>query len=189
MTGIQTIFENIKIISFNYDRCIEHFLGHWIASIYGPTVPLGDLMSKLEILRPYGSVAPLSGNRAIKYGFDPTVIPLASMIENIKTYTEQVTDVEVLTKVHAAISEAETILFLGFGFHKQNINLLTPPGFINAHLILGTASGFSRSDVSVIQDDLHGRFKGEGGSRIDVELRHDLTCTGLFEEYKRTLSA
>jgi len=43
----------------------------------------------------------------------------------VRTFTEQVEGAEV-DAVRSAIEEAETLIFLGFGFHPTNLSLLEP---------------------------------------------------------------
>jgi hypothetical protein len=54
------LFENVSIIKFNYDRCIEHFLLYAIHDIYhldaGRTE---ELLSTLKIVHPYGTIGRL----------------------------------------------------------------------------------------------------------------------------------
>src|SRR5581483_3663407 len=60
LVNIERLFNNIKIICFNYDRCIEHFLINWVAAVY--SIPQEDAareVAKLVILRPYGIIGPL----------------------------------------------------------------------------------------------------------------------------------
>ena len=57
---IESALKEIKIVSFNYDRCIEKFVAIAIQSIYNvPTDRAESLASKLEVLHPYGSLEPV----------------------------------------------------------------------------------------------------------------------------------
>src|SRR4051812_25728006 len=52
---IESIFDNVAIITFNYDRCIEHFIPEALQAIYH--IPAGDayhLAAKLTIIHPHG---------------------------------------------------------------------------------------------------------------------------------------
>lgn len=61
------IFENVTIISFNYDRCIEHYLVHAIAAHYQiPIEAASKLVESLTIFHPYGSVGRYFGGAARK---------------------------------------------------------------------------------------------------------------------------
>jgi hypothetical protein len=55
---VDTIFDNVSIITFNYDRCIEHYLYHAIQNYYA-IVDVERLMKRLKIYHPYGVVGSL----------------------------------------------------------------------------------------------------------------------------------
>lgn len=55
--NIDSIFQNITIISFNYDRCIEHYLFNVLRSFADiSAADSSEIMKKLEIFHPYGRV-------------------------------------------------------------------------------------------------------------------------------------
>lgn len=57
---IENIFDNVQIINFNYDRCLEHYLPFSLASYYGLSVDdIHQLMENLVIYRPYGAAGRL----------------------------------------------------------------------------------------------------------------------------------
>jgi hypothetical protein len=69
--NLDRIFDNLCIINFNYDRCVQHFLFHAIRNLY----QTGDeftwnLMSKLKIFHPYGIVGYLwdANRRRVAFG-------------------------------------------------------------------------------------------------------------------------
>ena len=115
----RSVFENVTIICFNYDRCIEQFLTYWLISVYG--ISYGDaqeLVAGLKILRPYGAVAPLpiGGGAGVDFGANLRFLDLRPLIQNIKTFTEQIGDENVMSEIRSAVAGAETIVFLGFAY-------------------------------------------------------------------------
>jgi hypothetical protein len=131
ITGIKSarpedIFKNIAVISFNYDRCLEAVLFHAIqAALRIQTADAADLMKTLEVHRPYGGLGNLRYTRqmeGVPFGKeDPDLVEMAS---RIRVYTEDLKDTEQLKGMHAAVARANAIVFLGFGFHHQNIKIL-----------------------------------------------------------------
>ncbi len=118
------IGSNITIICFNYDRCIEHYLETAIIHAY-PAVGREEarkIVDAMNIIHPYGSLGPLS---KIPYGDTEN---LSEMAENIQTWSETVRDPQLVERMHHAISRASQVVFLGFAFAKQNMDLL------NAHV-------------------------------------------------------
>jgi hypothetical protein len=71
----------------------------------------------------------------------------ALMSDRIRTFTEQIADDSLQTTIHDRISNAETLLFLGFSFHEQNMQLIRPSSECQAKQVLGTAFGISESNV------------------------------------------
>lgn len=117
---IGRIGENITIICFNYDRCIEHYLEHAIVHAY-PGTPLKqarEIVGNINIIHPYGWLGSLE---AFPFG---RVQNFAEMSDNLITWSESIRDPQVKERMGHAMSEAETIVFLGFAFARQNMDLL-----------------------------------------------------------------
>lgn len=194
-SGYEQLFANVSFVSFNYDRTIEQFLRSWLATLTGaPAQEMEHLLASLEILRPYGSLGPLWGNHGIRFGANPQQGMLPTIGDNIRTYTEQVLDVDLLETIEDRICECETIVFLGFHFHEQNMRLLSPDRPTKIRRVFATAHGFSDADAENIRGTLayayRPRPKSEGGfgaADPRIFVRNDLRCSGLFHEYQRSL--
>lgn len=117
---IDEIGQNITIICFNYDRCIEHYLEHaLVRSFYGLTVEEArKIVGRINIIHPYGWLGSL---QAFPFG---ETAHFGKMAENIITWSESVRDPEIVAKMRKSIKEARQIAFLGFGFATQNMELL-----------------------------------------------------------------
>jgi hypothetical protein len=133
---LDSIFDNLRVINFNYDRCIEHFLFWQLQKMYpynGAKYFADLLRSKLKITRPYGSVGELPwrlGN--VRFGCD-NFDDLVVLSQRILTYSEQVTDSRILIEVDELVEWADVIVFLGFHFHKQNMELLIGKRGVSRH--------------------------------------------------------
>lgn len=71
-TKLDNIFENVTIVNFNYDRSLEHFLVHALTANYRIKIEEAqDLVQKLTIYRPYGSIGSYFGRNKlyVEYGF------------------------------------------------------------------------------------------------------------------------
>lgn len=190
---IDRIYENIGFIVFNYDRCVEAFLCDGLINQF--MLPLSDaaaIANRVRVLHPYGSLGPLpwqptKGGSAHWLGqiHDGTV--LANAAATIQTYSEQMSDASSQEIIHQMIVEAERIVFLGFGFHAQNIDLLSPPvGRLSKGLALATAVGVPVRDRGTIEHDLSLRLCGPNGAGLNVQL-HDLGCCAFINDFQRTL--
>lgn len=80
------VFDNVSIITFNYDRCIERFLAQALADYYQLTLEQGESLvaQKLRIYHPYGQVGPLPWqdlSRGVEFGsLGADLLPLAKAL-------------------------------------------------------------------------------------------------------------
>jgi hypothetical protein len=188
--------KSITLIVFNYDRCIEHFLYNSLQNYYGlESDEAGNLVNEIEIYHPYGVVGSLpwqciQGSQVVKYGANPHPKQLLELASLIRTFTEG-TDPkssEILS-IRNNLVEADKIVFLGFAFHKLNMNLMMPDSssvnIYRAISCFGTAQGISDSDCEIIKNELRHLYK-DTLTRIDISNKLD--CSRLFKEYWRNLS-
>ena len=82
------------------------------------------------------------------------------------------------------MSDAATILILGFGYLDQNVQLLTPGEKRNAHRIISSAYGVSQSDQAIILDVMGG-FAQPNGPQIMLEPG---TCRDVFNNHRLQLT-
>ncbi|CAN5437110.1 hypothetical protein BH10PSE4_BH10PSE4_18460 [soil metagenome] len=190
---ISSIFNNLEIINFNYDRCLEHYLQHSISDYYGTgVVEVQTAMNNLTIHRPYGMIGRLPWRQGdgsgVNFGSDGAR-QLADVAQQIRTFTEQVEEGERLEAMRAAIANADRIVFLGFAFHRQNVSLISAN--IDDHTeVLATTLGISGSDQGVIQSELAEAF-GYADDNLSLNRAEfaTMSCNDFFKEYWRTLTA
>ncbi|WP_404414167.1 hypothetical protein [Brevundimonas vesicularis] len=194
LSQIDNLFDNVEIVNFNYDRCLEHYLPLSLSDYYGiAPEQIQALMKDWLIHRPYG----LTGRLPWRSGEEPAVqfghcgaAQLVEVVDQIRTFTEQIEEGEALDAMRAAIASADRIVFLGFAFHRQNVRLIATD--IQDHTeILATAQGISKSDRGVIEDELADAFGfgHEIGRMGRIDLAADTKCNELFRNYWRTLTA
>lgn len=183
----------IKMIIFNYDRCIEHYLFHSFQNYYNINADdSARLVSAINFFHPYGKVGNLpweQSDHTVEFGAEPSPNELLDIALRLRTFTEGVNEAESEIKlIRDSVFQAKTIVFLGFHYHKLNLKLFG----INDELIgpdgkkiFGTALNISNSDCDSIRSDLQRIFTNQI-SRL--EIRSDLECNGLFNEYWRALS-
>lgn len=194
LKDIEHLFDNVAFIVFNYDRCLEYFLINALRSAYSLSESdATELVLKLTIIHPYGIAGTL------KTSSTPNGVPFGGgenphekhvpLIEEIKTYTEQVDDPDELQAIWNRVAWAHQIVFLGFAFHDQNVKLLQPREKLETKNIFATAYGMSDSDVEVIRAQLLPFFRDPPTMQAlnKIVLRSDLTCSGLFDQYTKTL--
>jgi hypothetical protein len=189
---VNSLFDNLEIVNFNYDRCLEHYLPISLASYYGlKPDAIREVMQGLTIHRPYG----IAGRLPWQHGDAPSVdfgggLPqqLADIAQQVRTFTERVEDGSDLAAMRATMAGADRVVFLGFAFHRQNVQLLAQKMQHHSEIV-ATAYEISASDKSVIEDELGKAFEHEFVMHDKRVQLADMTCAQFFREYWRTLTA
>jgi hypothetical protein len=193
-TEIDQRLAQVAIVSFNYDRCIAHYLHGALQNYYGITSErAAQAMSNLQIFHPYGSVGqlPWQGQRdGVDYGSNPGGQNLVRISEGIRTFTEGIDpDHSSVVEIRRTLENAQRIAFLGFAFHRLNLQLLFP-GLADGQQVknrptYATGHGISNADGQEIRNELSAL-----GAVFQERFyfRNDLTCDKLFREFWRSLS-
>jgi len=199
---VDTLFNNVAFIDFNYDRCLPQFLVEAIQPLYGLDRPRAQqIVATARILHPYGSLGalPIQGTAGgVPFGDPDETADPYEMAQRIRLYTEQVKDHDKIDEIKQTVAQADRLVFLGFGYHQQNLNLIAPTGTKATREILGTAFGISADDIAVLQDALRIFIKpmaprlsartGRDVTHYDyIKLKGNLVASGLFDELSRTL--
>jgi len=141
---IERMFNNVSIINFNYDRTIEYALLSQLQTRFGLDADEAKrAISSLKVIQPYGSVGPLpwQDGSGIAFGADlgRDHDRLFALTTNILTYTEQNVSETIRSEIRSAIDRARLIVFLGFGFHAQNMALLQAGAAMSWRRAIATA--------------------------------------------------
>lgn len=183
---INEVFRNLTMISFNYDRCIEHFLFIALQAYFAIDQKAATkALSGLKVIHPYGLVGTLPwqrGDMSVPFGGsnDDNLLDVA---ESIQTFTETV-ESGTASEICVAIAEAESIAFLGFGYHRQNMKLLRPRYSTHARRVFATMGGISAWDKATALDLIRTVFRDAQPEIYD----HARTCSALFDEYRLKLT-
>jgi len=150
---------NVKFITFNYDRSLENFLytcfsnGHDFEK-FGTTAK--DLFKKIPIYHVYGKVAPLDWERVDNKPFVgyKTYQQDFNLLDSLKENIHLIDDRESKKNMEIGnlIMNAERIFFLGFSFANENLEMLDIPEVLNQHhRIFGTAFGATENEIRKIR--------------------------------------
>ncbi|CDZ31165.1 Hypothetical protein NGAL_HAMBI490_60440 [Neorhizobium galegae bv. officinalis] len=122
---VESIGNGIKIICFNYDRCIEHYLEYAIMRAYRGVErkQARQIVDNMQILHPYGSLGTLNN---FSFGTPIEHTNLYNVTKNLITWSETISDETLPDAMRQAVLDARTIVFLGFAFANQNLKLLKP---------------------------------------------------------------
>jgi hypothetical protein len=152
-SDIESLFDNISIISFNYDRVIEYILPKMLKIYYGiSNSEVSKIFNKLKIIHPYGTVGSILGENSVGFGSDE--YSLSKISEKIRTFSEGISDENLQNSIEKCMVNAENIVFLGFSFHKMNMKIISCPGNSFAKKVFATTRGLSPPDVEVIEAEI-----------------------------------
>lgn len=175
----EQVFEGVAVINFNYDRCLEQFFYYALQQYYGVEAKrAAEVMDKFAVYHPYGSIGPLPWqNEGTKFGDGEYIEALQSASRRLRTFNEEA-EYESVELVGSVIAAAETLIFLGFHFHSQNMELLQPKQSVSRiYATVMNRSGDEQDIIhaqllSFIREDLVKGIKLTGNS-----------CRGAFEEF------
>jgi hypothetical protein len=175
--NVAHLFEQLDFIVFNYDRCLEHFLISGLERAYSITVEdAASIVGKLDILHPYGSVGRLG-----QVAFGNSGANCVALAEQIKTYTEQADEQTVLRAISDHVERAECIVFLGFAYHSQNMQMLRTTNR-SGKIVYGTALGMSSPDIGEVHKQI-AQTLAPGEIHLD-----GVKCAALFDNYAKSLT-
>jgi hypothetical protein len=192
----ELIFDNLTIANFNYDRCVEHFLFYALQDLFAlPPTKAAQVMAKLDVIHPYGAVGALSWERRdtpkLAFGDDRlSWRDLEIAASGIRTFTEQKHDPDDVARMLGALVTADQIAFLGFGFHEQNMRLLTPTAPARASSVFATVFEQSGQDAEVSKREIVQTLAGQAAPHMKTERAisfSTLTAADFMQTHGRLL--
>lgn len=154
-SNIDSLFDNVYVISFNYDRCIEVFLIYAIQSYYNVSHEEAiSCVARLKIIHPYGSVGSILTGEAGFVPFGGDKYSLLETSRRIKTFSEGMKSKSYGDVLKEAIQSSEKVVFLGFAFHPINMDILSVEGAPNMKQVFGTTFEMGEPAVNVIRSDI-----------------------------------
>lgn len=174
----------LDIITFNYDRSLEHFLYDSLlnsfSGISGEDVK-GQL-SNIKIVHIFGQVAGLDWQdleNRIEYGRALNRVNVPPLAEKLRIiYDER--DNPSLDGLSDTIAKAGRIFFLGFGYAKENLEILPLQEVNKDHTVIyGTATGFTQKERENKEQYLR-MATGLKGNHVQL---YDWDCRRLLREH------
>jgi hypothetical protein len=183
--------DELTIICFNYDRSIEHFMPHALVMAYG--MPLKDAQTlvgaKLNVIHPYGTVGRLPWQQGdlpdAEWGTEqPWNVQNLAM--QLRTTSEVQRDQNTLRRIRAAVSGAKRIVFLGFGFQPENVDMLIDYSLSHEPEVLAAIPDLSR----LLQDMIMRMLRRKTGTeRDDTILLLNQKCYELMRDFSLLLES
>lgn len=130
--GVQ-LLDEILFVVFNYDRLVEHLLATFLRDRYEISGPVAlQVVRELNIEHPYGMLAPLDlvpADLAYPVGYQGFESDFhfraKDLVSNLKTFGESF-DVAIPERIQALIDGCTNLVFVGFGFGPENLDLILP---------------------------------------------------------------
>jgi hypothetical protein len=164
----------IRFITFNYDRLLEHCIYENLTNSF-PKVPndlIVEQIKKIEFYHVYGKIADLlwesSKNRIpYQYNFDFNTIDLIKNNISIIGENKFISNIDLAKR---AISLSKNIYFIGFGYARENLEILGFPQIINEnHNIYGTAYKWSERKI----DELKSFFLSGSSTPTNMQILNE----------------
>jgi hypothetical protein len=188
---LEGIFDNLSVITFNYDRCFEQYLWKSLQqrfAINGEEAT--SLMAKLRIHHPYGKIAklPWEDPHGVPLGGDPhgNEVQLDKFFKNIRTYNEEVEQGEKLAEARNWLQSATRAIFLGFHFHDPNVELIKSQSDserTNVQQAFATVLDRSGPERNIINEQLNQILRGVPNLYLE-----QVQCNRLLSMYGTTFT-
>lgn len=178
-------FDNLAIISFNYDRSVQHYLPFVVAMAFNMTLHEARQLvgAKLNITHPFGNAGRLPWEPGeapdVDWGVeDPW--NLANLIKEIQTASERLRNRQYVTGLHSALAGSKKIVFLGFDFDPQTIDFLFDYSLSHDPDVLAAVQGMNDPAKEAAFRMLKRRTGIEDESLIAI---HEMRCFQLMRDY------
>jgi hypothetical protein len=192
---LETVFDNVAFIIFNYDRCIEHYLTLWMASYMRITFEDScRLCKKLKIFHPYGQVGKLpwqaDDGTGVGFGEELSEYNIANTARQIRTFTERVDDEDLLRAMRQSISDASTVIYLGFSYARMNMELMRLDYSGVSKRVFGTTIGMSEPNKQQAIQRVSLALSSQDAGNMMVRHAFDsVSASQMLSDYWYELSA
>ncbi|MBF9152537.1 SIR2 family protein [Novosphingobium jiangmenense] len=147
--------EQLTIINFNYDRSLEHFLPYALVMAYGIELKEAQqvIAEKLDIVHPHGSIGRLPWQKGeapqAEWGVEQPW-NIHAIAAQLKSLNERSSDRNALRDIRLSVASAKRLVFLGFGFQPQNVDLLFENTLSHNPEVLISTYGMSSGNAATV---------------------------------------
>jgi len=124
----------IAFVTFNYDRFLEKSLTSKVKHSFGLHEEEAlALIAKIPIIHMYGTLGafPFSASGSRSEWVQATL--------GIRTIFDTEKNDDLISQAKHLLEEAQVVCFLGFGFHRENIELLGLPASVKSAAVVGSS--------------------------------------------------
>ena len=184
-------FDNLSIISFNYDRSLQHYLPYVVHMAFGMSLSEARQLvaAKLKLIYPLGNVGRLPWELGeapdVEWGTEEPW-NFHALVSQIRTGTEMRKQPQFAQKIIAEVSSAKRIAFLGFGFDPLHTDLLLDHSLSHNPDLLVSLSGIAEAPRDAVHRTLKRLTGVEDDSLISI---HDVRAFQLLRDYSLFLES
>ena len=172
---------SLSVITFNYDRSFEYYLQRVLSATHGAAEQeVLEAIRSVPIVHVHGTLGALSSldENHRPYEKALTSASLLTAAKSIRIVSETVPQDALFQEARSLLSEAEIVLFLGFGFHQQNVEHLLLLEVISKQCHLnGSVYGFTDSEFD---QNVRPLFAGVGNNGLS---RNHLTVLEFLRNH------
>jgi hypothetical protein len=155
----------LSIITFNYDRSLEHYLLNSLMNLHEKTRDeCAKELEKIPIVHVYGQLGaqpyPKQGSHQYRPDQVEQFIYVKTAAFGIRLYHEEAED--AATRAHELLRRAKRICFLGFSYNPFNVARLDIGGSLDlSATIIGTTRGVVGRELEAAKNRLAGALGGD----------------------------
>lgn len=189
--GSHKLFKNNKVtfITFNYDRSLEYYLYECLTNSFTSlrkSIPPINELFPFRPLHVFGKIAdlPWESSSGLDYRCKCDYDRICKIKDNIRTIFED-TDNDLSERIRGQIAKARRVFFLGFGYHRENLEILGIPDVLcDEQYIYGTALGFTDKEIKRVRENLNENFprKLRDPAHPNPTIK-PINCYGLLREH------
>jgi hypothetical protein len=174
-TPFEKVDQNkLSVITFNYDRSLEQYLFTALKNSYNKSdKECAGKLSRFPIVHVHGSLGALPWQTGslipVVYDSEGETACVGRAASNIKIIPEATIDTPEFHQAHKLISEAERLMFLGFGYHPKNMERLVPQSVKVPKDVAGTSLDLSYDRTQFILEWAR-ELNGKVGSFITRDI-------------------
>ncbi len=171
--------KDCSFLVFNYDRCLELYLQNALTYAFGITREAARaIVDEVPLVHVYGSLGTLPGGMRHHTDLEFGNIEHAALDEvaqRIQTFSEQPPE-DLVDRIKALVGDAEQVLFIGYSYHQQGLDLIFPDGqpLAGGRSVRGTAFGAHPAIVTRIQNTYQIHTSARRGADFLRDLQFEL---------------
>lgn len=172
----------IGIITFNYDRSLEVYLHEAVKHSYGKSDnEVANIFLSIPIIHVHGKLGKYpweEGGRLYKKDNDVRLSDIRQAASEIRIISEAKDIQEGFEAARELITKSSRLIFIGFGYHSQNIERLQIGNF-EGQLLYGSSYGLTPLERTSAEKMLT-QILRDGGNQYNPRIDRDGNSACMF---------